>query len=89
MSVRLRTLSRLNRVCQCAIGVPQCILPVYVQYTLNTLKSDLGGPFLRTVFPIANSGSELESVIIPSLIATKKVFRHILAYHGSDVYKGQ
>ena len=29
-------------VCQCVISVPQCILPVYVQYTLNTLEFDLG-----------------------------------------------
>ena len=32
---------QIQSVCQCVISVPQCILPVYIQYTLTTLDLDV------------------------------------------------
>ncbi len=57
-------------VCQCVISVPQCTLPVYVQYTLNTLEFDLGTQVQRGrgkkvhvyLSPIQSKAQSLSSV---------------------------
>ncbi len=43
---------------QGAFSVPQCILPVYIQYTLNTLEFDLGAHYLALweLFPDLSGG---------------------------------
>ncbi len=64
-------------VCQCAISVPQCILPVYVQYTLNTLEFDLGiyhlphipaMSYSKKLFNCFNTNLLLEIIITSSMI---------------------